>query len=225
MNIISYISKITSVSWLKTLYFNFHYFEFKVAIHLPILIYRSTKLLRLGGTIELQCPIKIGTVKIGKYNVGSLDINYDRTIWQSDGTVIFGKNVDIGSGTRLSINSGSILKFGNNFCLTGASSIICQKEITFGDNCLLSWDILIMDTDFHRIYNEKHELINTPKAIHVGNHVWIGCRNLILKGVNIADNVIVAASSKITKDVDETFCIVGGVDNMRILKVNTHWSL
>ena len=82
-----------------------------------------------------------------------------------------------------------------------------------------------MDTDFHRIYNEKNELINTPKAIHVGNHVWIGCRNLILKGVNIADNVVVAASSKITRDVKEPSCIVGGVDNIRILKDNTRWSL
>ena len=51
-----------------------------------------------------------------------------------------------------------------------------MKSINFGDDNLLSWDILMMDTDFHKIISSDGEERNKPSAIDVGNHVWIGCR-------------------------------------------------
>ena len=53
-----------------------------------------------------------------------------------------------------------------------------------------------------------------------GNHVWIGCRSLILKGVNISDNVIVAANSTISRNIDEEFVVVG---SNGVLKENVGW--
>ena len=104
--------------------------------------------------------------------------------------------------------------------------IQAHKKITFGTNCLLSWDILIMDTDFHYITNPKGEIINKPLPITIGNHVWIGCRNTILKGVSIADNVIVSANSTLTKNITESNCIVGGNgSNIRIIKHGVSWHL
>ena len=101
---------------------------------------------------------------------------------------------------------------------------MCQKEITFGKECLLSWDILIMDTDFHHMIDSNNEIINPPKSIHIGNHVWIGCRNTILEGVSIADNVIISANSTITKSINESYCAVGGSGkDINILKRDINW--
>lgn len=133
---------------------------------------------------------------------------------------------DLSRGSRISIGNNVVLELGNNFAITGRSSIISQKEITFGNDCLLSWDILIMDTDFHHIMNEYDEIVNRPRPIHIGNHVWIGCRNTILKGVNIVDNVIVSANSTLTKNVVESNCAVSssGKDAI-ILKRNLNWKV
>ena len=77
---------------------------------------------------------------------------------------------------------------GRDFIVTGRSVILCTKRITFGDECLLSWDLLIMDTDWHSVISTADSrILNPSKPINVGNHVWIGCRSVILKGVSISD--------------------------------------
>ena len=212
------------VNWLKTIYFNLRYFPFNVALRLPCFIYHRTELYKMGGKIILNTYPKWGIMKIGPHTLGTQDIKYSRTMWEVSGTLIVNGNVSIGRGSRISIGSDAILEFGNNFLITGRSSIICQKEIIFGNDCLLSWDILIMDTDFHHILNETNVIINHPRPIHVGNHVWIGCRNTILKGVNIADNVIISANSTITKSVTVNNCAVGGSGrDVNVLKRNINW--
>lgn len=78
-----------------------------------------------------------------------------------------------------------------------------------------------MDSDFHKIFNMQNEIINLPSPVHIGNHVWIGCRSTILKGVNIPDNSVVAAGSVMTKSFSESYYIYGG-NNLR-LKNNIDW--
>jgi len=78
------------------------------------------------------------------------------------------------------VGKGATLTIGKNFLLTARSEIARFKEITFGDNCLLSWNILFMDTDAHPVYNQTDHIINEDKAIKIGNKVWIGCRCTIL---------------------------------------------
>ena len=78
-----------------------------------------------------------------------------------------------------------------------------------------------MDTDWHKVISTTdYRILNSSKPINIGNHVWIGCRSLILKGVNIADNVIVAANSTISRSIDEEFVVVG---NNGVLKGNVNW--
>ena len=211
-------------SVIKTIWFNYHYLPLSQAIHLPISICRNTKLSRMKGEVVLNGIVKFSMISIGKYGVGTLDMKYERTIWQNNGTVVFDGRASIGSGTKISVNKGGIIRFGNNFCVTGGSSIICSKEISFGNECLLSWDILVMDTDFHNILSkEDSRILNEPKPIHIGDRVWIGCRNTILKGVTISNDVVIAAGSKITKDITTPHSIVGGTDTQKVLKENISW--
>lgn len=207
----------------KTIIFNFYYFSPKAAIRLPIFIYKHTKLQEIKGKISIEVPITTGMLKIGPHCLGTRDCLYSRTIWELSGLLIIKGKASIGSGCKINVGKEAILTFGNNLNISGNSEIICQKEITFGNNCLLSWDILMMDTDFHHIINNERggEVINPPKPIKIGNHVWIGCRNTILKGVSIADNNIIAANSTLTHSITNENCIIGG--NGKILKTNINW--
>lgn len=110
---------------------------------------------------------------------------------------------------------------GSNLTITGSSTIICYKEIEFGDNNLLSWDILIMDTDFHKIYSDEC-LTNTEKKVTIKDNVWIGCRSTILKGSIIPKGSVIAAGSIISQQLKTTNCIYGGSPT-KVLKANINW--
>lgn len=217
---------IKEVNIWKTVYFNIHYFPFKTAVCMPVFVYRRSELFKMKGNIILNAPAKPGLVKFGSHGLGTQDLLYSRTMWEVYGTLIINGNVCIGRGSKISIGNNATLTLGRNFMITGNSEIICQKSITFGDDCLLSWDILIMDTDFHHVLDDKGNSINSPKPIKIGNHVWIGCRNTILKGVTIADHNIVSANSTITKSLLESGCVIGGHGkSVGILKRGIDWKL
>lgn len=191
----------------KSMYFNLKYFPFSKAIRLPILISHRVWLMKTAGNIILpEC--KTERIKIGFGEVGIFDKHRSRSIWQVSGTVEFKGKAKIGHGSKISVSGKLII--GSGFCMTAESSIVAQKEISFGNNVLVSWDALIMDTDFHDIFDEKGQLLNAPMPIRIGDNVWIGCRTLILKGIHIADGVVVAAASTITKTIDESNAIIAG---------------
>lgn len=220
--IISLLKKVTSLNFIKTFYINFHYFPIKTACRFPIFVHRNVKLSKIGGgKIILNTPTKPGVLSVGRKNIGTLDHKHTRSIWEVCGNIILNGKVSLGSGSRICVASGATLKFGNNFSMTGNSSIVCQKEIPFGNDCLLSWEILVMDSDFHKILNTQGKIINAPSPIRIGNHVWIGCRSTVLKGVQIPDNTVIAAGAVITRPLPDEHSVYGG-NNLK-LKSDIDW--
>lgn len=107
--------------------------------------------------------------------------------------------------------------------MTAESSIVVQhKKVEFGREWLLSWDVLLMDSDFHKIYDKDGKCINEPANITVGNHVWVGCRCLILKGAIIPDNTVIAANSLVNKPLEAEHSLFGG-QPAKELRRNISW--
>lgn len=180
----------------RTIYFNFKYFPLKQAIKFPVLLSRKVKLFRTLGTVEIKSEhIQTAMIKIGFGEVAIFDKKYSRSIWNVQGKVIFNGSAQIGHGSKIAVGENGILEFGENFQVSAESSIVAFHNVKFGNDCLLSWDVLIMDTDFHYITNSDNEIINSPKPIVIGNKVWIGCRSLVLKGSVIPDNCVIGANS------------------------------
>ena len=223
------ILRVKGINVIKTYYFNFHYFPWYTAIKLPVFVYKRTDLYQMRGRIVIDAPIQTGMLKIGPHCLGTQDVLFSRTMWQVAGNLIIKGNASFGRGCKISIGQQAQLTIGENFTITGKSEIICQKNITFGDNCLLSWDILIMDTDFHHIFDLSivdSEQINLPKPIIIGNHVWIGCRTIILKGVSIGNENVIAAGSTITRSIETENCIIGGNGkHVEIIKKEISWRI
>lgn len=207
----------------KSIYFCFKYLPFKMAIKLPILISVNVHLLSMRGCINIESDkIKTGMIRIGFGEVGIFDKKYSRSIWQNNGgKVIFKGKTSIGHGSRISVNTNAILIFGEDFCITAESHIICSKRISFGNDVLISWQCLLMDCDFHKIY-KKNIIKNENKDIEIGNHIWIGCRNTILKGVKIADNCIIAANSTVVKSIEQENSIIAG-NPAKVIENNIQW--
>ena len=121
-------------------------------------------------------------------------------------------------------NESSEIRIGNKTSIAKAQIVSLESyKIEIGEDCMLSYDIEIRNTDSHKIYDKNtNKRINEGNSINIGNHVWLGMRAIILKGVNIGDNSIVAAGSIVTKDVKANTIISG--NPAKQIKENIYWT-
>lgn len=117
-------------------------------------------------------------------------------------------------------NGGSII-IGNHFfanygCFFNAN----EENIEIGNDCLFGPDVLIINSNHDTCPGFLvREQANISKKIIVGNNVWIGAKSVILPGVSIGDNAVVAAGSIVNKNV-EANALVGGVPAKFIKYIN-----
>lgn len=204
----------------KSLYVNFRLLPFSQAIKLPIIVSRKTKLRSLSGKAHLK-KIKTGIVRIGFGGTDMMDYSYERTILKITGDIYFNGKTKIGVGARIMV-SGK-LTLGDNFDITGNAMIICAKEISIGNNTMIAWQSILMDSDQHSIFDATAKRINEDKPIFIGDNVWIGAKSFILKGAKIPNGSIVGANSTISKSFNTQKSIIAG-NPAKIIKENIQWN-
>ncbi len=207
---------------LKSLIINFKYLPIKQAVHLPILVSCNCKLQTLHGKLIIDAPVRPGMILFGVGPYGLFDHVHEKTLVNitSGGVLKFKGKARFGPGTRLSVNNQ--LTFGDNFAVTGSSKIVCSESITFGDNCLLSWDVLFLDKDWHTvIYDGKEGSMTKP--ILIGNHVWFGTRTTVLKGTVIQNDCVIAAGSVVNAVFESDNVLIGGTP-AKVIRNDVNWS-
>jgi acetyltransferase-like isoleucine patch superfamily enzyme len=223
--------KIKSLFWilkrlnLKTVVFNFKHLPFKLALCFPFLISRNVIVKGKGKyIIDTNQPFGFGMIRVGYSQVGIFHKRRDVTILENNGQIIFHGKANLGLGSRLSVLNSGTLIFGIDFNITANGTIICSKEIAFGNNCLMSWDTTIMDTDFHSITfnNMSTNLISKP--IKIGNKVWIGLGATILKGSHIKENTVIGAKSLIVPKEFNSNSLIAGIPAKTIKSIHT-WKI
>lgn len=113
------------------------------------------------------------------------------------GGEIVTENCGLYPGVRLECLPGGKIFLGNGTYLNRNTEIISECSVHLGRDCMIAWDVVIMDTDQHGMRGGP----GTPRAVFIGDRVWIGCRAIILKGVTIGDGAIIGAGAIVTKDV------------------------
>ena len=144
------------------------------------------------------------------------------------GVRILKKNSEISVGDRVFLHEKvklsawgtdkkARIKIGSNSYIGDRTEIHAGESVTVGDGCVIAWDCNIMDRDYHKLDSETE----VYKPVSIGNHVWIGCRCIILKGVSIGDGAVIAAGSVVTRDVPPG-ALAGG-NPARIIKEKVMW--
>lgn len=100
---------------------------------------------------------------------------------------------------------------GNNVGLAGAT-LHCNLSITIGNHCRCGPGVILCDNDSHRVARsvEERSLRPAEAPIVLQDNVWLGMRTIVLKGVTIGANTIVAAGSVVTHNLPGNV-IAGGV--------------
>lgn len=117
--------------------------------------------------------------------------------------------VNVEENAKLVIGSGSMNRNGQ---------IYCFNSITIGEGVKIAEDVILRDSDNHTVCRDGYHM---TAPIVIGNHVWIGMRAVILKGVTIGDGAIIAAGSVVTHDVPAHALVAG--NPARIIKENLEW--
>ena len=114
-------------------------------------------------------------------------------------------------GVRLEVLQGGRIFIGNGTYLNRNTEVIAQQEVRIGRDCMIAWDVIIMDTDQHSIDGGPA----VAKPVLIGDHVWIGCRALILKGVQIGHHAVIGAGAIVTHDVPPGGIVTGPAATLR----------
>ena len=103
--------------------------------------------------------------------------------------------------------------------------------ITIGNNCAITNEVKFFTHGGGRVFRDELPDFDCFGKIIIGNNVYIGSRSIIMPGVTIEDNVMIAAGSVVTKSIPSGVVVGGNPARIictieeykkRNLKYNTH---
>ncbi|WP_044208218.1 DapH/DapD/GlmU-related protein [Flammeovirga sp. OC4] len=151
-------------------------------------------------------------------------LNTNITIDGNNNSIIL-KNNSRFIGNIIVRGQGCKIEIGNNTTFGGVRivNVGVNNDIIIGNDCMFSDMIEIWASDTHTIFDKNNDQINPEKPIIIGNHVWVGSKTNILKGVTIGSNSIIGMGSLVTKSVSNN-TLSAGVPN-KTLKNDVNWSI
>ena len=196
----------------KSLYVCLRLLPFRQALHVPIRVRYNCRLPALKGKMILRSMPSHGPAFLfGFSDVTIFDKKHSRATLAVNGTIILEGTAQFGQGAKVSIGPNGMLVLGNRFNNTAETTIICNKRICFGNDVLVSWNTMFMDSDFHETFDTETGIQNESIGdIIIGNNVWVGSRSIILKKSVIPDGCIVGVGSLVNKVFGEQHCLLAG---------------
>jgi len=154
-----------------------------------------------------------------------LETTYSFQLFQSRAAtaIEIGSASSIYLGVMFDLGESARVKIGDYVLMNGAR-IICDSEITIGDYCLISWNVVLKDTRRLPLdpVQRRSELEQVParvprraavpvpsSPIHIGTNVWIGFDCCVLPGVSIGEGAVIGARSVVAADVPAFSVAVG----------------
>jgi acetyltransferase-like isoleucine patch superfamily enzyme len=131
---------------------------------------------------------------------------------------ILGQTVDPSTTVLapFSTNFGKHTSIGKNVFINYGCSFLDLGGITIEDDVLIGPQVKLV-TENHPVDPSNRKSLDL-KSIHIGKNVWLGAGAIILPGVTVGENSIVAAGAVVTKDVPSN-TIVGGVPAKHIKNI------
>ncbi len=140
------------------------------------------------------------------------------------GTVRIGERTTIWPGVKLTSlgrdpAQPARLTIGSRCSVGDRTQIHCCQQVQIGDYVLISWDVNILENNFHTTTDGG--IVSAPVIIE--DRVWIGCRALILSGVTIGEGSVIAAGAVVSKDVPAGSLVAG--NPARVIRETGPWKM
>ena len=199
------IKRMLSFNVLKTLYINFKLFPFEIARKLPLKIYYNVDIQIDKGGVRFRPGTEIQRfmVSIGDfpYPMSSLKGSYTYIRISPTAKLILGKDITIRNGANIVVGRQGCMTLGDGVLINSKTLVYSNMQVDIEDNVRISWNVQIMDSDFHFVYNENKNAVKYCSApVVIGKNSWIGNHTIVCKGTKIPPYSILSSGSLINKD-------------------------
>ncbi|MGD0876793.1 MAG: acyltransferase [Anaerolineales bacterium] len=136
----------------------------------------------------------------------------------------FGDNCRISRGAVLWFEDrAGVLQVGSGTTMVEVHIAVTENsKVIIGEDCMFANDIDIRTGDSHSVINaQSGERLNYAEDVVISRHVWIAPHTVILKGVTIGENSIIATGAVLTKSC-EPGVIMGG-NPAKVIKTGVSW--
>jgi len=155
---------------------------------------------------------------------------------QIPAALVLGHGASIYTTTTLDFGPKARARIGA-FTLLNGAKLICDDEIVIGDYCLISWNVVLMDSfraprevDRRRNYldvflrnpNFATGLQDVARPVTIGSNVWIGHDAVVLPGVSVGTGSVIGARTVVDISLPDYSVAIGNpVRIIRFLEPNT----
>lgn len=104
------------------------------------------------------------------------------------------------------------LKIGQNTTMVEVSIAVTEphSKVVIGEECMFANDIDLRTGDSHSVLEAgSGKRINFAEDVTIGRHVWIAAHTIILKGVTIGEDSVVAAGAIVTRSCGTGVILAG----------------
>jgi acetyltransferase-like isoleucine patch superfamily enzyme len=136
----------------------------------------------------------------------------------------WGENCRVSRGAVLWFEDHQgVLRVGSGTTMVEVHIAVTENsKVIIGEDCMFANDIDIRTGDSHSVIDtQTGERLNYAGDVVISRHVWIAPHTVILKGVSIGENSIIATGAVVTKSC-ESGVIMGG-NPAKVIKTGISW--
>ncbi len=184
---------------------------------------------------------RCGKGKIIPYKRAVIDLEPGSTIVVGEENVEIGANklrgskaetyIRLRAGAQWIVRQGCLISYGATvevlqnavlesgfFSMNSFSVLIAAQKITIGQDVMIGRNVVIYDSDFHRM----DESTTVSEPVFIQDHVWIASNAMVLKGTEVGSGAVIAANTLVTKSVSERV-LIAEKRHLSVLKENIDW--
>lgn len=174
----------------------------------------------LGRFMEIyhEILIRMGGVNLqrGDNHIGSLIVRKSK-----QAAINIGCGFSVRHNVILNVSEDGVLRIGEKVFINDGCKINVREKVTIESGCMIGQDVLIYDHDHDYMSDNRHKRFITA-PIHIGKNVWIGSGVIILKGVNIGDNAVIAAGCLVKEDIPSDILFYRKMGTPQIKRFNSN---
>lgn len=110
---------------------------------------------------------------------------------------------------NINFDYGYNIFVGENFYTNYNSILLDICPITIGNNCMFGPNVQLYTASHPLEHGKRNSGLELGKPIRIGDNAWLGGGVVIVPGVTLGDNVVVAAGSVVTKSFGDNV-VLGG---------------